>query len=42
VLREFFCPGCGLLVDAHVVCPDDPVQYDTQLTLSAQVPSLTG
>jgi len=42
VLREFFCPGCGLLVDAHVVRPDDPVQYDTRLALSAQVPSLAG
>jgi hypothetical protein len=42
VLRELFCSGCGLLIDAQAVRPDDPVQYDTRLSLAAQVPSLAG
>lgn len=39
VLREYFCPGCGVLVDAQVVRPDDPVQFDTRLRLAVGAPA---
>src|SRR5262245_35816378 len=35
VLGEFFCAGCPVLIDAHVVRPDDPVEYDAPLALTA-------
>jgi N-methylhydantoinase B len=31
VFRQFFCPGCGALIENEVACTDDPVLRDIEL-----------
>ncbi len=31
VFREFYCPGCYLLLDTEVALKDEPIRWDVQL-----------
>jgi N-methylhydantoinase B len=31
VFRQFFCPGCGALIENEIACADDPVLRDIEL-----------
>ena len=32
--REFYCPGCAVLLDVDIVVPGDPISHDIRLNLS--------
>ncbi|HEX4107952.1 MAG TPA: acetone carboxylase subunit gamma [Solirubrobacteraceae bacterium] len=34
-LVEFYCPGCGLMLDCEVLPPGHPVTHDIELDLDA-------
>jgi len=33
VFRQFFCPGCGALIENEIARADDPVLRDIELDL---------
>ncbi|MDY6861438.1 MAG: acetone carboxylase subunit gamma, partial [Thermodesulfobacteriota bacterium] len=33
VYREFYCPGCGVMLDVDSCPPTDPILWDTRLKL---------